>query len=178
MKKINTINYIQYKTLYHTTLNQKSDTNKPLINILDYEYKILKQLNIDINNEIYPVKDTLQSITNFKFSDYKIYPNVDVDNNLHWTINFRDFILNELKDGLTYSLAIQGYSKKDNTILTYGPHILVTNKINIDRHIVKIEGQMDSSILNMESDSIDPEDLMIKFKYRIISIIKKVHQEV
>jgi hypothetical protein len=93
----------------------------------------------------------------------------DMDNEIDWRIKFRKFILDELKDGLTYSLAVQGYSKIADTIWTYGEHMLVTNKINIDQCIIYIEGKIDASILDQYSDYIAPKDLVVKFKYRVVS---------
>jgi hypothetical protein len=83
-----------------------------------------------------------------------------------------------LKDRFSYSLAILGFSKKSRDIVTYGPHILVTNKINIEQYSTYIEGQIDISVLDQYSDFIPIEDLVVRFKYRVISISKKVHEAI
>src|SRR5882672_4689900 len=103
---------------------------------------------------------------------------------LNWMDNLYKLINEEMKDGITYSLAILGIKKESNnnkpSIITYGPHILVSKLINLDKLITYIEGQIDSKDISLESEDLDDEEekRIIVFKYREISINKNIHKSV
>lgn len=88
--------------------------------------------------------------------------------------NLSNLINIVLRENVTYSLAIQGYNSDTRDTVTFGAHILVTNSINIESLITFIEGRLDTSILNMESDFDITEETIIYFRYREISIEKSV----
>jgi len=150
---------------------------------------ILKDIKLDINSNVVRTHD-LDKIENigYKFiDDYLIF---DTDNEAenenenenenyiwNWGNSLNYLIKNKLKDNLTYSLAVQGRNIETIDIITFCPHLLVTNKINIDSLITFIGGQIDSFSLNTESDGVDG-DFDIFYKYRIISIIKKINETI
>jgi hypothetical protein len=66
-------------------------------------------------------------------------------------------------------------------VITYGPHLLITKKINIDSLITYIEGQIDSKSLSLDSGYEDDEDditRLIVFKYRLITFKERIHSVV
>jgi len=54
----------------------------------------------------------------------------------------------------------------------------MTKGVDVDSLETLIEGNIESMILNIESGYIDPADLEICFKYREISILKKVGEAI
>jgi hypothetical protein len=133
----------------------------------------LKELNINIDN-IYKTKDlTKIEDINYKFTKYIRYP--ERDNTKDWTENLTDLITNILKNGVTYSISVHGYNTDGRNIVTFGPHILITNKINLESLITYINGHMDSSVLQIDSDFDLSDDCVIFFQYREVSIIKSIH---
>jgi hypothetical protein len=96
-----------------------------------------------------------------------------------WKEDIRHVIDNLLQDGVTYSMGVLGTHYKDGNLdsITFGEHLLVTNKIDIEGLMIYLEGKIDSTHLSMESGRIVEkagEDFKIQFKYREISISREV----
>jgi hypothetical protein len=73
------------------------------------------------------------------------------------------------------------YQSEENKIrqITLGPHILVTNKSNINYLIAYIEGKIDGAPLSLDSgvlNEVESNNLTIYFKYREISVSQVVHK--
>jgi hypothetical protein len=85
-------------------------------------------INLDLNpKNLYPLHNTLdKNDVNYKFLDEYIAYSKNYD----WTFHLKN-VIKKLKNDLIYSFAILGYSKKNRSYITYGPHILITNKIII-----------------------------------------------
>ena len=124
---------------------------------------------------VYPFTLDNIDLINYKFNDdYITYPRNYSNNRsiFDWVIILKKLITNELKNGLIYSFAILGYSPKYRTFITYGPHILITNKIVIKILITYIKCKIDSSVFDLESGYVDDDVKIVFFKYKVISINK------
>ena len=133
----------------------------------DVKSPIFSHLDLNPKN-IYPLHETLdqKEDINYKFlGDYITYPKKYWDNRefFDWATHLRKMIKNELKNNLIYSLGILGYSPKNRSYITYGPHILITNKIVIKRLITYIEGQIESNVIDLESGYVDDEIIFVFF---------------
>ena len=155
-------------------------------NFLDFS-KVLKT---------HEILDNIENI-NYKFGEVDRIPGIRLEDfDRKWgfggSLDIRDwknkllFLINKIfKDNSVYSLAILGLNLEDNKIdcVSYGPHILVTNKINIENLITYVEGQIDAGMLSLESPTFyntdeDSDNIIIQFKYREITQKKDIHKSV
>jgi DNA polymerase type B, organellar and viral len=157
-----------------STAKLSTFSKSPLINLFN---------NLDLNTKnIYPLHKTLDKKDDINYKligNFISYPESFINNRTlsDWKFYLKKLIKNELKNNLVYSLAILGYSKKNSSYITYGPHILVTNKIVFRKLVTYIEGQIDTIVFDLESGHVD-EERIIFFKYRAISINKKIYNSV
>jgi hypothetical protein len=158
------------------------------MNTTHKDYKLLNELNININNvnKTHDI-DEFEDIR-YKFGEVNYYPNIlegafyntDTPNIRNWQNDLQHLILNILKNRITYSVAVLGSHYEDGKIdsVTFGPHLLLTNKINIDSLTTYLEGQIDSSHLSIESGKLVEswgDEMEIQFKYRVISLRREIH---
>jgi hypothetical protein len=150
-------------------------------------YKLLNELNININTiNLTHNLDKFEGIK-YKFGGSKYYPDFyKTDQKLHsyveygWQEDIQHLVENILQDGITYSIAVLGtyYENGKLDSITFGEHLLVTNKIDVESLIIYLEGQIDSTHLSIESGRVVERagsDLKIQFKYREISISREVY---
>jgi hypothetical protein len=156
------------------------------MNITNNNYKLLSELNINVSNiNLTHDLDEFEGIR-YKFGEAKHYPDLfNQEQKSHnymdhgWKEDIRHVIDNLLQDGVTYSMGVLGTHYKDGNLdsITFGEHLLVTNKIDIEGLMIYLEGKIDSTHLSMESGRIVEkagEDFKIQFKYREISISREV----
>jgi hypothetical protein len=148
------------------------------MNITNNNYKLLSELNINVSNiNLTHDLDEFEGIR-YKFGEVKHYPDLfNQEQESHnymdhgWKEDIRHVIDNLLQDGVTYSMGVLGTHYKDGNLdsITFGEHLLVTNKIDIEGLMIYLEGKIDSTHLSMESGRIVAkagEDFKIQFKYR------------
>jgi hypothetical protein len=135
-----------------------------------FDYKFGKKINYfpEFNlNDFNKIKSD-SNIKNWRYS-------------LHWLIE------NKFKEGVVYSIAVLGltYVEGSPQFSTFGPHLLVTKDIKINNLIIYIEGQIESSVFNLESpkffDGVEDrllDDVIVLFRYRDITNKKEVYDEV
>jgi hypothetical protein len=106
-------------------MNYRSYSSKSNNNI-----SILKDLDLNQKN-IYPLHKTLDDIKDidYKLNGYSTYPENYYNNDTNRDDVLKKIISDKFEDGKTYSMAIQGYSKDDRSMVTYGPHVLITSKL-------------------------------------------------
>lgn len=165
----------------HTNTIKNISTKYP-----NTDYKLLNELNINFNSVNFTHDiDKFENIQ-YKLGNPNYYPdwsNWDIDvetsDSFDWETNLRYLIENILDDGVTYSIAVLGsvHSHGRFHSITFGEHLLVTNKIDIDGLITYLYGQIDSSQLSLESGSLlehTDGQFSIQFLYREITILKEV----
>jgi hypothetical protein len=156
---------------------------------MNTDQKLLNELNIDITsvNKTHEI-DQFDDIK-YKFGEVNYYPNLleEISHNKdsiadrNWEEDIRYLIENILEDNTTYSIAVLGSHYEDGRIdsITFGEHLLVTNKTDVDGLIIYLEGQIDSSQLSIESGKLVEiwgDELRIQFKYRVITISREVFE--
>ena len=152
--------------------------------------------NIDISKVNYLHSDELQKIDYDFGKEIRYFPEfkldeMDFDENNRNLKNWREglywLIENKFKEDVVYSLAVLGLVRVEGKweFTTFGPHLLVTKGINIDSLIIYIEGQIESSVFNLESPTVfdvEKENLLdsaiILFRYRDITNRSEVRKRV
>jgi hypothetical protein len=135
----------------------------------NFKEEILNKLNLNLNN-VNETHKILDGKIKYKFNNYINYPNLSVDDldkirigdannwDFNWKSDIRILIDYELEEECIYSLGIVGisfdYENNNFKFVTYGPHILVTNEIDIESLITYIEGRILTKVISLESDQI------------------------
>jgi len=151
---------------------------------------------IDLSKITYLHSDELQKIDYEFGKEIRYFPEFKLDemdfdknntNLKNWQYNLQWLIENKFKEDVVYSLAVLGLARVEGKweFTTFGPHLLVTKDINIERLIIYIEGQIESSVFNLESPTVfdvEKENIsdnaIILFRYRDITNRSEVRKRV
>jgi len=149
--------------------------------------EIKKLMSIDFESQIIKTGELskIENI-NYKLGAKFIYNHPILSKDrvyLDWSLAIKILVLNELRDGVTYSLAVLGQINMGDHLIktvTFGNHLLINKDINIDSLITYIEGQIEIAYLGLVSGELlrESEDVITYFMCREISIIENIYKRV